>query len=128
MACTSMGLDDVEDQLNDTDKNDISEIDILLHYWKGRNGKLMVKVTRLYTLGGDYIKAKDMKVDYPGTIVMYIIRSSIGVKSSQKVLCSRDKGNWHKWGENFINSQTRRIERLLRILGKYFLKDFFGSH
>ena len=63
-AWDTMGQYKVQDQLNDTDKCDISEIDILLHYWKQSNVTLMVKVTRLYTLGDDAMKAEDLKVDF----------------------------------------------------------------
>ena len=63
MVCNSMRRDEVQYQLNDTEKSDISDIDILLQYWKRGNGNLMVWVTGLYTLGDDAIKAEDVKFD-----------------------------------------------------------------
>ena len=50
-----MRQDEVKYQLNDSDKNEIIEIDILSHYWKHHKRNLMVKVTGLYTLGDDEI-------------------------------------------------------------------------
>ena len=40
----------------------------------------MVKFSGLYTPGSDAINYEDVKFDYPYTLLMYIIRSSIGVK------------------------------------------------
>ena len=34
MAWDAMGLEEVQNQLNDAEKYDISAIDILLHFWK----------------------------------------------------------------------------------------------
>ena len=55
----------VQDKLNETDKKSFSEIDILSYYWKLRNGVLKVKVTGLYTAGGEAIMAEDVKADLP---------------------------------------------------------------
>ena len=55
----------VQDKLNETDKKSFSKIDILSYYWKLRNGVLKVKVTGLYTAGGEAIMAEDVKADLP---------------------------------------------------------------
>ena len=51
MAWDAMGLEEVQNQLNDAEKYDISAIDILLHFWKSASGEMMVKVTGLHGLG-----------------------------------------------------------------------------
>ena len=51
----AMGLQEVQDQLNDAEKYDIRAIDILLYYWKYRSGNLMVKVTGLHGLGKEEV-------------------------------------------------------------------------
>ena len=57
---------------------------------------MMVRSAGLYTLGDDTVMDKDVKVDYPDTLDLYIIRSSIGVKSPRKVYYSREQGNWRE--------------------------------
>ena len=47
MAWEVMEQDQVQYQLNDAVPSDTSEIDILVHYWRQRDGKLKVKVTVL---------------------------------------------------------------------------------
>ena len=70
MAWAAMGKQEVQDQLNDSDKPDISAIDILSHYQKYYSGKLMVKVTGLYGIGNEAVEAGDVKIDYPDTLVL----------------------------------------------------------
>ena len=77
----------------------------------------MVRVTGLYTLGNDSIKAEYVQVDYPYTLALYILRSSIGVKSSCKFHCSIEQVKLREWDEKCINAKTRRIARLIIILG-----------
>ena len=74
----------MQDQLNDNEKSDISSIDILLHYWKSRNGKLAVKVNGLHGLGDDTIEAADINIDYLETITLYTMGTSIWVKTPRK--------------------------------------------
>ena len=45
-------------------KNDISDIDIISHYWWGNGSKMAVKVTGLYTIGDEVVESEDMKFDY----------------------------------------------------------------
>ena len=52
-----MGKYEFQYQLDDTDRNEINEIDILSYYWKCSNGMLVVKVTGLYILRDETIKA-----------------------------------------------------------------------
>ena len=73
-----MGQDEVQDHLNESEKYDISDIYILLHYWEPSNITLMVKVNGLHTLADDYLKAEYLKFYYLDTIALYIIRSSLG--------------------------------------------------
>ena len=84
MAWDAMGQEEVQYQINDADKSDISAIKIILHYWKSSNGNLMVKVTGLHVLGDYTVEAGDVKIDYPDTLVLYIMGSCIEVKSSRK--------------------------------------------
>ena len=56
MAWYSTRQEEVKDQLNDSEKSDISAIDIISRYWKSSNGKLMVKVTRLHVLDDDTVE------------------------------------------------------------------------
>ena len=69
----------MQDQLNDADKSNISLIDILSHYWKSSNGKLMLIITGLYRLGGEPVEASDVKIDYPYTLSIYLLGTCIGV-------------------------------------------------
>ena len=63
MFCHSMTQDEVQYQFNDNDKSDISDIDILLQYWKRGNGNMMVWFAGLYTLSDDAVKAEYVKFD-----------------------------------------------------------------
>ena len=63
MVYTVIRQDEVQYQFNDNDKSDISDIDILLQYWKRGNGNLIFWFACLYTLGDDAIKDKDVKFD-----------------------------------------------------------------
>ena len=54
---------------------------------------MMVKVTGLYILIDESIKAEDFNFNYPDPLTLYIIKSSIGVKSFQNLRCSRLKKN-----------------------------------
>ena len=121
-----MVLYEVLYRLNDTDKYYISDIGILLQYWKRSNVMQMVRFTGLQTLCYYAIKAEDIKFNYPYTLELYIIRSSIGVKSSRKVLYSREHENWLKWAENFINYNIICISRLVRILVIDSLQEVLG--
>ena len=82
-AWATMGQEGVQYQIKDANKYDISDIYILSHYWKPSTGTLMVRVNGLYTLGDYVVKSEDVKVEYPDTLSLYMIRSSICVKSSQ---------------------------------------------
>ena len=55
MAWAAMGQEEVKDQLNDSDKSDMSVIDIISLYWKSASRKLIVKVTGLHGLGGEAV-------------------------------------------------------------------------
>ena len=50
-----------------------------LHYWKSASGKLMVKVTELHGIGDEVVEADDVNINYPETLVLYIMGSCIGV-------------------------------------------------
>ena len=58
----------VQDKLSDAENYDISQIDILLHYWKYSNGIMMVEFSGFCGLGDDAIKLEDVKIDYPDTL------------------------------------------------------------
>ena len=125
MAWAAMLQEEVQYQLNDADKSEIIEIDILLRYLKSSNRTLMVKLTGLYGIFHDAIKPEYVHIDYPDTLVIYIIRSIIGVKSSRKPQFSVEANRWISWAEKFINSKTRRIARLVTILGIDSLEEVF---
>ena len=50
MDWAAMGQEEVQDQLNDAEKYNTCPINILSHYWKSSNGKLMLRITGLYVL------------------------------------------------------------------------------
>ena len=68
MAWAEMGQEDVKDQLNESDKSDISVIDIISYYWKSSDGNLMVKVAGLHVLGDDTVEAGDVNIYYLDTL------------------------------------------------------------
>ena len=70
MACTTMGQGEAQDKFNDAEKSNISEIEILPHFWKRNSRNLMVKVTGLYTLGDDAIEAEYVKVENPYALAL----------------------------------------------------------
>ena len=65
MAWAAMRRDEVKDKLKYTGKTGNSKIDILLYYWKCRNVIIMVKVTGLYTLDDEAIRADGVKFELP---------------------------------------------------------------
>ena len=74
----------MKDQLNDADKYDICLIDIISHYWKSYNGKLMLRITGLYGLGEELAEVDDVKTEYPETLALYLLDTCIGVKQYRK--------------------------------------------
>ena len=113
-------------QFNGADKYYISEIDIILNYCKYINGTLVVKFTGLHVLGNYSIKMEYVNIDYPDTLALYIIGSSIGVKSSKKYCFSVEANRWCKWDEKFANYKTRRIARLVRVIAIDYPEEAFG--
>ena len=122
-----MGQEEVQYHQNDYDKLDICLIDILSCYWKSSNGKLMLQITGLNGLSKDVVEADDVKIDYPNTIYIYLLGTSIGVKKDRESRYSRVAKEWQEWDVRFTNAKTRRIERLVRILGNDSLEEVFGS-
>ena len=57
MDWASMGQEGVQYQMNDADKSNIYEIDIISHYWESNNANLMMKVAGLYGIGDDTVEA-----------------------------------------------------------------------
>ena len=86
----------------------------------------MVKVTGLHTLGNDAIEDEYMSIYNTWELVLYIIKTIIGVKSYRKLRCSREQQKWLDWAENFINYETGRISRLVIILGTDSLEEIYG--
>ena len=86
----------------------------------------MVKVTGLHGLGDHNFEAEYVNIDYPETLALYIIGSSIGVKSSRKLRFSVEANGWRRWAEKFANAKTRCVARPIRVLGINYLEDIFG--
>ena len=78
-----MGQEEVQYQQNDADEIDICPIDILSCYWKSYNGKLMLRITGFNGLDEYTVETDDVNIDYPYTLAIYMIGTSIGVKKSQ---------------------------------------------
>ena len=122
-----MVQEEVQYQMNDADKSDICEIDIISHYWESNNGNLMVKVSGLYGIGDDTVEAEYVNIDYPYTLEPYILGSSIWEKSSWKLIFSKETNGWRKWSEKFANAKTICMATLVRFLGINFLDEIFIS-
>ena len=84
MDWAEIGQEEVQDQQNDDDKLDIFLIDILSCYWKSSNGKIMLRIAGFYGLGEETVKAENVKIDYPDTLDLYLIDTSIGVNKAQE--------------------------------------------
>ena len=54
---------------------------------------MVVKVTGLYTLGDEAIVDEHVIVEYPDSLMLYIIKTIVSVKSSCKFRCSRERKN-----------------------------------
>ena len=121
-----MRQEEVQYQQNDADKLDICPIDILSCYWKSYNGKLMLRITGFNGLGKDTLEADDVKIEYPDTLALYLIGSSIGVNKDRESRNFRVAKEWSDWVVRFTNAKTRRIARLVRILGNDYIDDVFG--
>ena len=52
----------MQDRLNDVDKIYHSSVDILYHYWRPGNGKLMLKASKILGLDEDTHNADTFKV------------------------------------------------------------------
>ena len=100
MDWAAMLQEEVQDQHNDADKLGICPIDILSCYWKSSNGKLMLWITGLDGIVKDTVEANNVRIDYPDTLDLYLIRTSIGVKKarlSQSLL----PFSWLNWADSF---------------------------
>ena len=87
----------------------------------------MLCITGLDVLGEYTVEADGVNIDYPNTLALYLIGTSIGVKKSRE---SRNFGVAKERRERavrFTNSKTRRIARLVRILGNNYLEEIFIS-
>ena len=114
----AMGQEEVQDQQNDADKLDICPIYLLSCYWKSSNGKLMLSINGLNGISEDTVEADDVKIDYPYTLALYLIGTSIGVKKAWESRNFSVAKEWRDWAARFMNAKTRRIERLVMILGQ----------
>ena len=83
----------------------------------------MLLLTGLNGIGEYTVEADNAKIEYPYTLALYLIGTSIGVKKSWN---SRVAKEWHEWAVRFTNAKTRRIAKLVRILGNHFLEEVFG--
>ena len=63
MACNSMRKGEVKYQMNDADKSEIWDIDIISHYWESNNVNMVVKIAGLYGLRDDTVKAEYVNID-----------------------------------------------------------------
>ena len=79
-----MEQEEVHDQKNYADELDICPIDILLCYWKSATEKLMLRITGLNGISEDVVEADDVKFDYPDTLALYLLGTSIGVKKARE--------------------------------------------
>ena len=121
-----MGQEEVQYQQNDADEIDICPIDILSCYWKSYNGKLMLRITGFNGLDEYTVETDDVNIDYPYTLAIYMIGTSIGVKKAQNSRNFEVAKEWREWAVRFMNAKMRRISRLVRILGNYSLEEVFG--
>ena len=87
----------------------------------------MAKVTGLHGLGDESVEADDVKIDYPETLALYLLGNCIGVKKYRKPQFSVEAKEWHAWAVKLTNGKTRRIARLVRILGTNYLEEMFIS-
>ena len=126
MNWSAMGQEEVQGQKNDAEEIYICPIDILLCYWKSSNGKMMMWINGLDGLFEDTVEANDVKIDYPDTLAIYLIGTSIGVKKSWNYRNLRVAKEWCEWAVRFTNAKTRRIERVFMILGNDLMEDVFG--
>ena len=44
----------------------------------------MLQITRLNGLSEDVVEADDVNIDYPDTLALYLLSTSIGLKKSQE--------------------------------------------
>ena len=86
----------------------------------------MLRMDGLNELSEDTLEAKDVKIYYLDTLVLYLLGNRIGVKKAREYRNLRAAKEWHDWAVRFMNSKRRRIARLVRILGKNSLDDVFG--
>ena len=116
----------MQDQLNDADTFDIFLVDILPCYWNPDDGKLMLWITGLSGLGEDVMKAEDMKFYYSDTLVLFILRTRIGVNKYRENRNFRAAKEWREWVMRFINGKKKLIPRLVRIFGNNLLEEILG--
>ena len=75
----------------------------------------------------DRFKAETFKLDHAVCLAPYIMDRKIGMKRSRNVRTFREAREWRCWAEKFISNSKKRMARLVRILGKYWLEEIFGS-
>ena len=93
---SAMNTEEVQDQCNYTDKIYQSLIEILYHYWRAKDGELMLKATKILGLDEDMHVADTFRVDYAGYIYLYILKSTIGLKRSRNMLMFRKAKEWRE--------------------------------
>ena len=86
MEWAAMEQEEVQDQLNDADEIYHISVEILSHYWRLGDGELMLKTTDIYGLDEDTHETDIFRWDYAGYLVLYILRSTIGLKRAQRTL------------------------------------------
>ena len=83
MEWAAMELEEVQDQLNDSDEIYHTPVDIISYHWRPSDGMLMLKTTKIYSLDKDTHDADKFRVDYSGYLALYILKSTIGLKRSR---------------------------------------------
>ena len=88
---------------------------------------LRLKTTGLYGLSDEPMDADTFRVDYAEDLALFIMKTRIGLKKNRENSNSRAAKEWWEWAVRFINSKKKRMERLVRVFGKYYREEIFGS-
>ena len=87
----------------------------------------MLKTTRLYGLSNKPVDSDTFRVDYADDLDLLILKTRIGLRKTRKNRNSQAAKEWRERAVRFINSNNKCTTRLVRVFGKYFLEEMFGS-
>ena len=72
------------------------------------------------------VETDNVNIEYPYTLALYLLCNCIGMNKSRRTRFFAEAKECRARAVRFMNHKTRRIARLVRMLGTNFLEEILG--